>query len=278
MAETTWRPFSTSGKEKKQWSEKTNSRRNSRSSCKNQSTKTLGMAIMAQWYRNNRRLFRDERTALAEMCPMMMLSVVGPEFRINTMLATKTECAVAHGTYTLSAPDVHEEIEYGITLWLPGNYPKSPPVMLCNDPKLPINTLDRHILKEGQACLEVWPEIKKRWPPGSNVADFIFKLVDPFLAWQAYYDAFGEPPEWGERAHGKEGIIRYYADFLGRPADENIHSFMKLLARKNQPKGHEICPCGSGEKLRNCHQNFLNRKRKLIPPDDVLKDLNRITK
>ncbi len=233
---------------------------------------------MAQWYQHNHRLLREERAALVDAFPLMMLSVVGPEFPINSSLMTKTECAVAHGVYILSAPDVHGGLEYGITLWLPEKYPKSPPIMFCNDPKLLSNNINRHILKDGQACLEVFPEINRRWPPGSNLVGFLNKLVEPFLAWQAYYDAFGEPPEWGERAHGKKGIIGYYADLLSRPADETIIGFMKLLARKNPPKGHEICPCGSGIKLRNCHYKILGKTRKLIVPNDVSKDLRQITR
>jgi hypothetical protein len=38
-------------------------------------------------------------------------------------------------------------------------------------------------------------EIKRRWSQGSNIADFIKSLVEPFLAWQFYYDAFGKPPD-----------------------------------------------------------------------------------
>ncbi|MBT3256935.1 MAG: hypothetical protein HN366_10815 [Deltaproteobacteria bacterium] len=233
---------------------------------------------MAQWYQHNHRLLREERSALADACPLMMLSVLGPEFSINSSLMTKTECAVAHGVYIRSAPDVHGEVEYGITLWLPEKYPKLPPILFCNDPKLPSNNIDRHILKNGQACLEVFPEINRRWPQGSNLVDFLDRLVEPFLAWQAYYDAFGEPPEWGERAHGKKGIVEYYADLIGEPADETIIGFMKLMARKNQPKGHEICPCGSGKKLRNCHYKTLECGRKLIAPNDVLKDLMQLKK
>ena len=228
---------------------------------------------MSQWYRNNRCLFREERSALAEACPLMMLSVVGPGFPINSVLETKAECALAHGVYAISAPDIDGEIAYGIALLLPEKYPNSPPIMFCNDPKLPINNIDRHILTKGQACLEVLPEIKRRWPLESSIADFLINLVDPFLAWQAYYDTFGKPPKWGERLHGKGGIIEYYADLLSRPADETVVGFMKLLARKNQPKGHEICPCGSMEKLRNCHYKNIRSIRKIITPNTVLEDL-----
>ncbi len=228
---------------------------------------------MTQWYQNNRRLFREEREALAASCPLMVLSVVGPGFRINPVLAAKIECAIAHGTYILKSPDNQADIEYGIALGLPENYPKFFPMLFCNDPKLPIDNLDRHIQKGGRACLEVGPEIKRRWPPGSNLIDFLKNLVEPFLAWQVHYDIFGKPPEWGERAHGKDGILQYYAELLGIAVDSNTLGFMKLISRKNRPKGHEICPCGSGKKLRHCHGGLIYEKHKLVDPRSVAQDV-----
>lgn len=182
---------------------------------------------MAQWYRHNRRLFRDERDALAAACPLMMLSVVGPGFPLNSVAKTNIECAVAHGTHIINSPNPQAEVEYSIALWLPETYPKTPPIMFCNDPKLPINVIDRHILRYGQACLEVQPEIRRRWPPGSTLLDFLKNLDEPFLAWQTYYQSFGNPPQWGERAHGIKGIIEYYASTLGVSRRDNIKGFME---------------------------------------------------
>ena len=231
---------------------------------------------MSQWYRHNHRLFGEERELLAASYSLMMLSVVGADFPINSVLITKVECVVAHGIYILNVPEVHEEIEYGITMCLPEKYPRLPPVMYCNDPNLPIDSLDRHILKDGQACLEVRPEIKRRWSPGSNLVDFLINLVDPFIAWQAYYDAFDKPPKWGERAHGSPGIIEYYAELLGISEARNMLGFMKLLARKNPPKGHELCPCDSGLKLRNCHRDVVNKGRDKIHWQNVSADVELI--
>lgn len=233
---------------------------------------------MLQWYQHNRRLFREERQALASACPMMMLSVVGPGFPINSVIKTIAECAVAHGTYILKAPTGEGEVEYTLTLWLPNQYPKSPPVMFCNDPKLPVDELDRHILRHGQACLEVRPEIRRRWPPNSNLVDFLVNLVEPFLAWQTYYEAFGEPPEWGDRAHGLKGITEYYTGLLGISENDNLLGFMKLLARKNRPKGHELCPCNSGLKIRHCHRDSIYRIRENLYFEDIVDDLRTIEK
>lgn len=228
---------------------------------------------MGQWYESNRRLFREERKALASACPLMRLAIVGPGFEINSACKLKVECAVAHGIFSLQIPDTCREIEYGIVVLPPINYPKSIPQLFCNDSKLPIGNIDRHIMTDGRACLGVQAEISMRWSAGSTIVDFLDNLVAPFLAWQTYYDVYKKSPPWGERSHSAHGIIEYYAELLGRSADSSVVGFMKLLARKNSPKGHERCPCNSGKRLRDCHRDLLHEARERVSWQDVAQDL-----
>jgi hypothetical protein len=230
---------------------------------------------MAQWYESNRKLFREERKALASAFPLLRMVVVGAGFNINSVCILKREYAVVHGMYNLRIPDSSPQIEYGIVLVLPSNYPKRPPEMFCNDPKLPIGNIDRHIMRDGRACLGVHGEISMRWLPGSTIVDFLESFVAPFLAWQAYYDVYQKAPPWGERSHFTQGILEFYGEILGRPTDSSVIGFMRLLARKNRPKGHELCPCNSGERLRNCqnHRDLLYEVRERVPWKEVARDL-----
>ena len=228
---------------------------------------------MAQWYESNRKLFREERKALASACPLLRLAVVNPEFKLNSVCELKQECAVVHGAYSLHISDTSRQIDYGIVLVLPSNFPKLSPAMFCNDPKLPIGNIDRHIMTDGRACLGVQAEIRMRWPPGSRIVEFLENLVAPILAWQAYYDAYQKPPPWGERSHYKQGILEFYAELLGRPVDSSVVGFMRLLARKNRPKGHERCPCNSGKRLRNCHRDLVYDARQRVAWQNVEHDL-----
>ena len=66
---------------------------------------------------------------------------------------------------------------------------------------------------------------------------------------------------------------RMYAELLGRTSDPSIVGFMKLLARKNSPKGHERCPCNSGKRLRDCHRDLLHEARERVSWQDVAQDL-----
>ncbi len=224
---------------------------------------------MLQWFKINPKLFHKEREGLLSSCPLLRLAVVGAGFRINRVCNSKIECAVVHGTYNLPIPDSGREIEYGIVLVLPPDYPRAIPRLFCNDPKLLIDNLDRHILSDGMACLGVHAEIRMHWPPGSTIVTFLDNLVAPFLAWQVYYDAYQEPPSWGGHPHFGNGIREFYAELFNISPNPDVIELMRLLARKNPPGGHEPCPCNSGKPLRNCHKDRFFQIRERLLWEDV---------
>ncbi len=231
---------------------------------------------MTPWFKSNRKLFRKERAAMASAAHLLGMVIAGPEFRLNSVMVLKQESVVVHGTYGISFPDAARQIEYRISILMPNKYPKQLPNMFCNDPKLPIGDIDRHIMKDGSACLGVYADIMTRWSLKPSIVTFLENFVAPFLVWQAYYDAHQKPPPWGERSHFAEGIKEYYAELLGMKKCRSVVEFMKLLARKNHPKGHEICPCASGNKLRNCHRDLLYSTRKKVAWQYVAEDLQTV--
>jgi hypothetical protein len=224
-----------------------------------------------QWYKSNQRLFREERDALASK--RLQLEIVGPGTAVNQYVGLKIEAAVARGILVLEVPGTTRKYEYEIALVFPDDYPKHPPTMYGNDPKLPVD-IDRHMITGGQACLGAPSEVRRKWASAPNIIAFVDEIVAPFLAWQVYYDTYGCPPEWGQRSHGKEGIIEFYAEILGLTVNDNIEGFMELLARKNPPGGHEICACGSGNRLRSCHRGAVSSAREKVNWQDVKIDLN----
>ena len=168
------------------------------------------------------------------------------------------------------------ELGFTIDLEIPGSYPRGIPKLWCNPLEIAWE-IDRHVYpnSNGLACLCVFSEYRKHWPPGSDLTDFLSTLVQPFLVGQAYYQAYGRWPPGNERSHGAEGIIEAYRDFLaplGAVTRPVIEDFANLLARRTHPKGHESCPCGSGKKLRHCHRSFLMTLRRMIDPEHARQD------
>ncbi len=159
------------------------------------------------------------------------------------------------------------EIGYRMNLIVPANYPADIPYLICDRKEIPWE-IDRHVFSSGRACLCVNSEYRKRWLPGSDLTDFIERLVKPFFIGQVYYNAYGHwPPDW-ERSHDR-GIIEAYKEFLapiGSPSIDTIKGFMSLLARPDYPGYKEKCPCGSGKYLQNCHRKLFVELRNTIDP------------
>jgi len=227
-----------------------------------------------KWYESNKKLFSDEQSSFADNHPFLKLEITAPGTSINKAFTLRTEAALVSGIYRLMIPDLRRYYDYRIAIVLSDNHPQSPPVMYCNDKKLPIGEIDRHIMKDGQACLGVQAEISQKWRFNPRLASFMEDIVAPFLVWQVYYDAHGQPPPWGQRSHDKEGVLEFYAELLGISVNTNVEAFMKLLARKNHPKGHEECPCGSARRLRDCHYDIIQQVREQVDRKDARYDLS----
>jgi hypothetical protein len=170
------------------------------------------------------------------------------------------------------------DVRYSVSLVVPNSYPEKAPILLCDPAEVPWE-LDRHVFQGsriGHACLCARIETRKHWPLGSSLASFIQALVVPFFTCQSYYDAHGAwPPDLG-RSHGRDGILEAMREVMAEFQDVDEASIIRmlvLLARKNQVKGHELCPCGSNLRLRNCHIEEFRAAKRMIDPCDAGSDL-----
>jgi len=173
--------------------------------------------------------------------------------------------------------EVAEGVSFTTDMRIPSSYPDTEPILICDPKEIPWK-LHRHVYANntGRACLCGRCETRIHWPWGSNLTDFVTKLVYPYFAGQFYYDTHGEWPPTGERDHGKPGILETFTDLvpeLKNPSESQVKSFLRLLARKSTPKGHELCPCGSRKKLRGCHEQFVSRLRSCVDPRHAALDL-----
>jgi len=76
--------------------------------------------------------------------------------------------------------------------------------------KLKIPQIDLHLIKNGEICLGMPPEVKKEFPFGFNVVVFM-DLIEKHLFFISYFYKFGKPP-WPEYAHGEKGLYQYYQE------------------------------------------------------------------
>ena len=90
-------------------------------------------------------------------------------------------------------------------------------------------------------------------------------VLEPFVAWQLYYDTFGKPAPWGERAHGIDGDFQTITDHLSTVWNISPERVHKMLfghgPRKSMTKK---CFCGSGNTLFFCHGRRIHLLRDKI--------------
>lgn len=228
---------------------------------------------MTPWFRADAAFYQREVDAVRNYQPSLALEILPAGARIGNKKKPVQDSVVCRGKYVLKVPETERHYDYSILALTQQTHPRDMPILFCDDPKLPVGVLDRHILDDCQACLGVRAEIRMKWQPKRGIVGFLQDFVEPFLAWQLYYETHGNAGPFGERKHGAEGIIEFYAEYLEIPGDDHISAFMELLVRRNKPKGHELCPCASGKKLRDCHASLVWNAWGRIPLQDVQVDL-----
>jgi hypothetical protein len=152
---------------------------------------------------------------------------------------------------------------YLIEILLPDDYPKSIPRLKEIGGRIPRKAA-WHVYTNGYCCPFLPDERWKYWPRGLDIIDFLKGPVNDYFAGQTYRKLKGSYP-FGERRHGKLGIIDYYSEELGTDDQAVIKKCLEYLSTP-QPKGHWPCYCGSGERMRHCHFDKMKELHKKIDP------------
>ncbi len=152
---------------------------------------------------------------------------------------------------------------FEIALFIPDNFPRSEPVLIETGGRIPRKEY-RHINPDGDCCVTVW----EHWLMSAaelSIAGYLNGPVNEYFLGQYWYEKKGEWP-FGERSHGRKGLVEAYADLLGVPPRERDLTYRLRLLAQDWPKGHWQCPCGSGRKLRLCHREAMMELHQKIPP------------
>ncbi len=123
---------------------------------------------------------------------------------------------------------------------------------------------DRHVEPvTGDACLCVRDEYWFKHPDGLNLVEFLQGPVTSyFVAQFSFIQGNGWP--FGQRAHGANGIIEFYAKFFGVSGRMPVRRILEVVAAK-KVRAHWTCPCGSSRHIRDCHAELIHRLRARIP-------------
>ena len=212
-------------------------------------------------------ILHQEGRILAAAYPSLALSIRSSGYALTPGLQLTLDTALVEG----SLPVPKTGIGYEVTIILSRQHPKHMPLLVCRDPAIPAE-LDRHINGNGTACLCSRAESAKFYPPGAGLIHFIDQLVVPFLVGQFFYTAHGRWPG-PEREHGWPGILQAYESLLGTRDVKVVTRFLQHRLLKKRPKGHGVCPCGSGRKLRDCHAEKMWALWNSVSQDNAAHDL-----
>ena len=192
-----------------------------------------------------------------------------PELRVSS----SENIIVLDGPLVVSGPKGPFD-HFRVRLDVSVGFPWEEPIVIETGERIP-KIADRHVSpKEGNCCLGVWEE----WL--LTAADHSFEIfltgwLHDYFVSQSWFEARGEWP-YGQRPHGKAGVVESYAYLLGVAPDARvIAEHLRLLARA-KAKGHALCPCGSGLRLRKCHMDGIQKLSKRIYPTMAKRMLARI--
>ncbi|MFC1638835.1 hypothetical protein ACFL26_01020 [Patescibacteria group bacterium] len=118
---------------------------------------------------------------------------------------------------------------------------------------------NRHINRDGTACICYPPDYFARNPGWFSAVQYLAGPVRDYFVGQALVER-GDPWPFGEWDHGEEGIEQWAKPFMQSLRPEQREWFLCLIGLKKL-KGHHLCYCGSGLRIRKCHMLFLQQIR-----------------
>ncbi len=158
--------------------------------------------------------------------------------------------------------------DYDIEMLIPDDYPQRPPTVKETASRIPRDK-DNHVYpSDGTLCLGAPLAAKRTFAQERNLLWFAREQVVRFLFSHSYKREYGIMP-FGKLTHGPEGIMEYYKELFSVQDDWHVLGLLKILADDNY-RGHTLCPCDSGQKLRYCHGDLLREIKEYQKPTDFL--------
>ena len=185
---------------------------------------------------------------------------------------------IVRGTFLVLEPSVVASptgpiTTFDIKIIVPAGFPQREAQVYETGGRIP-RSPDRHINTDGDCCVTVW----EHWLASADdhsFAAFLNGPVHAFFLGQHYFETTGRWP-FGEWSHGRKGLEEAYAELLGIPVKRNEIIYRLRLLSLAWPKGHWLCPCGSGRRLRHCHHAEMMDLHRKVPPKIARRMLRRL--
>ncbi len=127
-----------------------------------------------------------------------------------------------------------------------------------------------HRYPDGKLCLATEIDMVLEHEKNPSLLNWMRQFVEPYYVIYEYYKRYGEYP-YGDRAHGEYGIVQAYMEIFSVDAVHVVYLLKDIVYESY--RGHHLCPCDSGKRLRNCHgESILRFKEQPILLGQATKD------
>lgn len=143
--------------------------------------------------------------------------------------------------------------KFNLEITVSKNFPSQVPIV-----KEVSNRIDKnypHRYNNGQLCLASDFELKMYISQNLDISSFIDMYIIPYLYTYRYYEEYGVYP-FGERSHGILGDLEYIKELFMVSEWSQVFDIIYFISSSSY-RGHLLCPCGSGKRIRNCHGDTL---------------------
>jgi len=155
--------------------------------------------------------------------------------------------------------------QFEIKILIPKQYPHGFPILIETSTLIPRED-DRHISKEGFACVEITQKANIIAKRGISISQFVDRYVYRYFCWQLLYEydenARDHLEEW---RHKNDGVFDFYIETIGTKGVQVLIAVLEL-AIMSSPNPYFVCPCGAEKKLKWCHWQTLLDIRKIGLP------------
>jgi hypothetical protein len=175
--------------------------------------------------------------------------------------------------FTVKYDDKVIKDDYDIEITIPDAYPQFPPTVQETGNRI-LRQPDNHINDDGTFCFGAPLAVKHTFAQQRDLLWFVREQVVRFLFNHSYKRDYGIRPD-GELSHGANGLLEFYYDLFGTRDNFTVLGFLRILSKEKYDE-HDLCPCGSGRKIRKCHYRLVKKVRRLHKAEEFQYELVQI--
>lgn len=147
---------------------------------------------------------------------------------------------------------------YALKILFPREYPRVIPTVIETEHRIPRES-EYHTYNNGSFCLGSEINLKVILFETPNIADFVERILDPFLYSISYKLKYDYYPN-GDLDHGEAGLIEDYERLFHVNKKSSVLSVLAALGKRKRVANKLPCPCGCGKKLGKCEFRFTLEK------------------